>query len=350
MLLYNLAFLPREGAGLANYALNLLAHLELADLTVLAARKVSAHRHWPVPARLSVDEAGRGLRRRLVWNQWQLPKLYKQLEAQLLFCPIPEAPLKASCRSVVTVHDLIPLHFPGCFPLQLELYYRYYLPAVLRRAEQVLAVSEATARDLRAFFGLAAHKITVIPPAHDSSRFFSRGLPPDNYFLYLGRADLHKNLERLLRAFALVSEAGELRLVGTGRVERLVALAGELGVAARVQFMNYVPAAQLPALIERAQALVMPSLWEGFGLPVLEAMACGTPVITSNCASLPEVAGDAALLVDPLSIHEIAAAMRAILGEAGLRERLKELGLERAGQFSWSAAAQSTGQVLSRYL
>ena len=124
----------------------------------------------------------------------------------------------------------------------------------------------------------------------------------------------------------------------------------ELGISHQVKFLDYVPYDDLPKIIRSAIALVFPSLWEGFGLPVLEAMACGTPVITSNLSSLPEVAGDAAILIDPYKVEEITDAMQAIANETGLRSHLSQLGLQRATQFSWEKTGQATVEVLKRFL
>jgi glycosyltransferase involved in cell wall biosynthesis len=177
---------------------------------------------------------------------------------------------------------------------------------------------------------------------------------PGEYLLYLGRRDPHKNLDRLLGAYArLGREAPELWLAGPAdpaATAPLRARAETLGIAERVRFLDGVPYAELPALLSGALALAFPSLCEGFGLPVLEAMACGAPVVTSKGSSLEEVAGDAALLVDPSSEGELAEALRSVVRDAGLRARLRERGLERAKAFRWERTGAETAAVLRRWL
>jgi glycosyltransferase involved in cell wall biosynthesis len=291
----------------------------------------------------------------LLWTQWQLPRIYRALKAQLLFSPVPEAPLFADNRTVVMVHDLIPLRFPSRGFSPLVPYFRYYIPHVVQQAEHAICNSEATARDVVDSFGVASDKITAIPLAADTERFRPLDLPTLDYFLYIGRPDPYKNLHRLIRAFAKIRGSCDCQLWLAGPMDPrytplLQTLAAELGVSHRVKFLDYVPDEQLPILLNQAIALVFPSLWEGFGLPVLEAMACGTPVITSNVSSLPEVAGEAAILVNPYSTDELAEAMQTLAEDGPLRSRLRQAGLQQANQFSWAKTGAATVEVLKRWL
>ncbi len=354
-ILVNLVFVPQEPTGLANYSLNLLRHLQNNhDLKVLD------HHQYP---QLSNDFGIRGHLRRLAWTQWQLPQIYQQQKADLIFSPIPEAPLFSKCRSIVTIHDLIPLRFPQWFSLGQKSYCRYYVQQVLQQADHVLCNSQTTAIDVQQFFHISPAKLTITPLACDHNQFRFLDLPPSNYFLYLGRSNPHKNVDRLIRAFAQLSsnlspklsqgEDYELWIAGSSDrryTPDLIQLAASLGVSKQVKFLNYVPDAELPEMINRSIALVFPSLWEGFGLPVLEAMACGTPVITSNLSALKEVAGDAALLVNPYQTAEIAGAMQEIIQDSGLRSHLRRLGLARAAQFTWQQTAAATQSVIREQL
>lgn len=305
-----------------------------------------------MPPNLNPDYGTKGHLRRLLWTQLQLPQIYKQLRASLLFSPVPEAPL-ANCRYIVTVHDLIPLRFPKPFS-PLTNYQRYYIPQVLAKATHILCNSTATAQDITHYFHIRASKITPILLAHDANHFRFLNLPRSNYFLYIGRHDPYKNLHRIIAAFAALPYCDyELWLAGATDPRYTPTLKADidrLGITAQVKFLDYVPYNQLPTVINNAIALVFPSLWEGFGLPVLEAMACGTPVITSNISSLPEVAGDAALLVNPYNTGEITAAMQAIVSDSKLRSHLSMHGLARASQFSWTKTGLATVEVLSRFL
>jgi glycosyltransferase involved in cell wall biosynthesis len=279
--------------------------------------------------------------------------MYRCLQANLLFSPIPEAPLFSQCRFVVTAHDFIPLRFPKRRS-PLTPYFRYYVPEVIRQAQHVICNSEATARDVVQFAGVSAKHLTAIPLAYDANLFYSQDVPTDNYFLYVGRSDPHKNVHRLITAFAALPSSVDCELWIAGSSDRrytpaLQAQATELGVAHRVKWLDYITDEELVMLLNRAIALVFPSLWEGFGLPVLEAMACGTPVITSNLSSLPEVTGDAALLVDPYDSGAIAHAMQEVVTDNSVRSHLRQAGLRRAQAFSWEKTGQATVDVLTRY-
>jgi glycosyltransferase involved in cell wall biosynthesis len=353
-LLLNLSFLMSKPTGISTYAINLFPALASLKPTLLLREKIDNYNCYPVPPNLTPEQGRKGHFSRLWWTQFQLPKIYRELKASLLFSPIPEAPLFSDCRYVVTVHDLIPLRFPNRFS-PLTNYNRYCLPFVLQQAEHIICDSEATARDVTNFFQIPAQKVTPVLLAYDADNFRFLDLPTRNYFLYIGRHDPYKNLPGLIKAFAALKKRYNYELWIAGSIDPrytpgLKLLAEELDIASQVKFLEYVPYRDLAELINCAIALVFPSLWEGFGLPVLEAMACGTPVITSNLSSLPEVAGDAAILINPYNVKEITDAMNAVANDVGWRAKLRQTGLERAKQFSWTKTGQETAAVLERYL
>lgn len=360
-LLINLAFLLAKPTGTTNYALNLLPHLPKNEATVLTSKLLHGYNCYQTPLSQTSEQGFKGHLSRLIWTQFQLPKIYGELKSQLLFSLISETPLWSQCRSVVMVHDFIPLRFPKRFS-PLTPYNRYYVPQVLIQAEHIICNSQSTAEDIVRFCNISANKISPIFLAYDSnhfrpvleeqSKFRSHN---HQYFLYIGRHDPYKNLSRLILAFANLSSVQdyELWLAGPSDDRYTPALKKqiqELGIVNQVKFLDYVLYEDLPKIISGAIALVFPSLWEGFGLPVLEAMACGTPVITSNLSSLPEVAGDAAILIDPYKVEEITDAMQAIANDAGLRSQFSVLGLERVRQFSWEKTGQETVEVLRRFM
>ena len=356
-LLINLSVLMKEPTGITIYAENVYPFFKPLDPTLLIAYPNPDFNCHPVPDNMTPNQGSKGHLRRLLWTQFVLPKTYRQFKASLLFSPIPEAPLGQACRSVVMVHDLIPLRFPKRFS-PLTPYFRYYIPQVLQQAEHIVCNSRATAQDITQFWQIPADKITPIPLAYNAAHFRpldignDRNLPP--YFLYLGRPDPHKNLPRLFTAFAkMKSKDCHLWIAGPSDPRYTPLLqqqAKDLGICDRILFLDYIPFNELPKVINQALAMVFPSLWEGFGFPVLEAMACGTPVITSNLSSLPEVVGDAGILVDPYRPEELAAAMDAMMREGDLRSRLSLLGLERARQFSWQKTGEATLAVLRSYV
>ena len=358
-LLINLSFILKKSTGTTTYALNLVNYLYSLQPKLITTSPLAQHDCYLISDDKTSEQGLKGHFNRLVWTQFQLPKIYRELKSQLIFSPISEAPLWSQCRSIVMVHDFIPLRFPKRFS-PLTPYHRYYVPQVLKQSEHLICNSQSTAQDIVKFCNIPANKITPILLAYDANHFRpiiekdsqSRSLYP--YFLYIGRHDPYKNISRVISAFAnLKSREYQLWLSGPSDKRYTPALkqqAQELGVADRVKFLDYVPYEDLPRIIGEAIALVFPSLWEGFGLPVLEAMACGTPVITSNLSSLPEVAGDAAILIDPYRVEEITDAMQAIANDTGLRSHLSQLGLQRASLFSWEKTGKATVEVLQRFM
>ena len=358
-MLINISIINNKPTGISNYSCNLLPYLISLHPTLLTAKKYQGFNCHKISQYLTPAYGTKGHFDRLVWTQFQLPKIYRKLKSQLLFSPVPEAPLWSQCRSVVMVHDFIPLRFPKRFSPLIP-YHRYYVPQVLKQAKHIICNSQSTADDIIKFCEIPSSKISPILLGYDSQHFqasseLGQRSPNRPYFLYIGRHDPYKNISRVISAFAHLQPQDEYQLWLSGPSDKrytpaLKKQVQELDIEDQVKFLDYVPYDDLPKIISGAIALVFPSLWEGFGLPVLEAMACGTPVITSNLSSLPEVAGDAAILIDPYRVEEITDAMQAIANDTGLRSHLSQLGLQRATQFSWQKTGQATAEVLKRFL
>ncbi|MGB0561244.1 MAG: glycosyltransferase family 4 protein [Spirulinaceae cyanobacterium] len=357
MVLVNLSYLSDKPTGISTYAQNVYPYLKPLNPILLAREPVEGYRCHRIPGFMTPEQGLWGHFSRLLWTQFRLPGLSRRLRSRLLFSPLPEAPIYSYSRYVIMVHDLIPLRFPqGLGPV--SYYHRYLLPRVVRQARHVLCNSQSTADDVMSFFGVRANRITPIPLAYDRLTFRPQQSLPQRmdrpYFLYVGRQAPYKNLQSIISAFAALPNRQDYELWLVGPTDRRYTprwqkLTKELEIREQVKFMEYVPYEKLPALLAQAIALVFPSLWEGFGLPVLEAMACGTPVITSNVSSLPEVAGDAAILIDPYNLDELTQAMYAIATDYNLRQNLSELGLLRSSEFSWAKTGQQTLEILKFY-
>jgi len=357
MLLVNLSVLLDKPTGIGIYGKNIASHLGDLDPVLLTNLSSFSLKTQAIPAGMSPDFGVKGHVRRLLWTQFELPKIYRKLDANLIFSLLPEAPLYTACRNVVMVHDLIPLRYPDRrSPLQY--YQKFVLPRVLNQAEHLVCNSQATADDVVNYFGIPASKITPIPLAYDAKHFrVIKNLPtPEKpYFLYLGRHNPHKNVLRMIRAFATLPNCldYEFWLVGSEDkryTPKVKALITELGLEKNILLKDYVSQQDLPRIINQAITLVFTTLWEGFGLPVLEAMACGTPVITSNQSALPEAAGDAALLVAPENVQAIADAMHQITIDADLSHELREKGLAQAQKFSWEKTGSQTAMILQTFM
>jgi glycosyltransferase involved in cell wall biosynthesis len=263
----------------------------------------------------------------------------------------------------VTIHDCIHLRFPEYLPNRLaHSYAKRVMRTAAHRARRVLTVSEASKQDILHYLGVAPGKVEVIhnglderfatlPPPEEVDRVRQRFLLTAPFVLYAGNVKPHKNVDRLIEAFALLRRQGfdEVRLLIIGddvsKYKNLRRLVHRFQLHQEVRFLGFVPNATLAVLYRLASVFVFPSLYEGFGLPPLEAMALGAPVITSNVSSLPEVVGDAALLIDPRDAGSIAAAMARVLGDSALRDDLVRRGHERVRAFSWERSVARVREV-----
>lgn len=356
--------------GAGTYTRNLVHQLARLDRT---------HHYWligsladraelgPLPENFSLleyDDADGHFR--YAWRlAWQLHR------KQIHLCHIPylAAPWMLPCPYVLTVHDIIDFLVPSPERSGLAFsWYSYRIQRALAEARRVLCVSEATGRDVRRVFGLPAGKIAVVYNAlderltgavdpEDVARTLARYQCDSPFVLYAGNVKPHKNLSRLIEAFALVKD--ELRQHPRYHNLCLFIIGDELArhsdlrravlksrMQAHVRFLGFVPPQTLKVFYTRAAAFVFPSLYEGFGLPPLEAMAHGTPVVTSNISALPEVVGDAALLANPENVFDISRAIRQVLLDEALRQRLIELGRQQVEKFSWE---ESVRRVLRIY-
>jgi glycosyltransferase involved in cell wall biosynthesis len=303
-----------------------------------------------------------------LWTHIRLSTEMLMHPPDVLFVPAHVLPLIHPRRSVVTVHDLGYLHYPEAHRAVDQRYLDWSTRWNGRQATAVLADSQVTKDDLVRAYGIDPGRVHVVylgrdeafgPVREDAQLAHVRehyGIA-GRYFLYVGTLQPRKNLARVIDAFALLAgdpalapTLSDMQLVLAGKrgwlYDDLFAQVTRLGLANRVIFPGYIDEADLPALLSGAMALVFPSLYEGFGIPVLEAGACGVPVITSNTSSLPEVAGDAALLVDPHDVDAIADAMARIATDAELRAELERRGQENVKRFSWEKCARATLAVL----
>ena len=301
-----------------------------------------------------------------LWTHLRLSWEMTRRPPEVLFVPAHVLPLIHPRRSVVTVHDLGYRYYPDAHSAWSRRYLEWSTRYHCSAAHHIIADSHATARDLMKYYGLPEERLTVVYPGPGAEvspvkdRALLRsvrdryGIPGD-YLLYVGTLQPRKNLIRLVEAYSLLVGSGaaqEVCLViagNKGRLsDRIVERVSSIGLASRVIMPGYVERENLSALLSGARAFVFPSLYEGFGFPILEAMACGVPVMCSDTSSLPEVAGDAALLVDPLSADVICEAMQRILTDEETRMRLVAQGSDQVRRFSWERCARETLGVLER--
>jgi len=372
-----------RAAGVSNYSRRLLTALGRLAEERAVEHRFTAFVNAAEFACPGVELAVSGLplhrpQARILWEQTLLRRELKRRRIDLIHGLVNVLPLGGPARGVVTVHDLSFVRMPEKLPATKRLYLQRFSRASVDRAARIIAVSRQTADDLMRYFDAPADKITVIhngvgqefrPGDPETNVEFRRrkGLP-ERFLLYVGTLEPRKNLPLLLKAYAHWVEtsqrADDVALVLAGArgwfYDEIFQLVQELALEERVRFPGYVPDAELPSWYRAASGFVYPSLMEGFGLPLLEAMACGTPVLCSAAPSLREVAGDAALTV-PLSdetesemrgesaaIVALADGLERLMGDVGLRRELRQRGLARAAHFSWRQAALETVRVYAR--
>lgn len=306
-----------------------------------------------------------------LWTQVGLAFEVLENPPDVLFIPAHTLPVihRPSLKSIVTIHDLGAEYLPQYHQFPQKLYLNRSTEYAVGHATHLIAVSQATKDDLIRRFRADPHKITVVHEAYDRESFelqtparieavtkkFGLMRP---YFLFVGTIQPRKNLERLIEAFSMAratwhvarGQKPELVLVGKRGwlSESIYAAPKKHGVVDAVQFIDYVEKKDLPALYSGAEAFVFPSLFEGFGIPLLEAMACGAPVITSSVSSMPEVAGDAALYINPNSAEELRQALLTLTRDQDMKASFIEKGFRRAKAFSWQKTAQQTIEVFKK--
>jgi glycosyltransferase involved in cell wall biosynthesis len=322
-------FLSRRITGVERYASEILRRL---------GNRVKVVK----PHRMSTGSNGH------IWEQFLLPSLISKNE--ILWSPANTGPLIVS-NQVATIQDISPLEHPEWFSPDFAAWYRIFLPILVKRVRRILVSSEYVQRKVMAWFDI--NNVVVTSAGVDINFFHPEAKQdvyelPEKYILFLGSLEPRKNLPALLTAWNKISkDFPDVWLVIAGDAGRAFHHVNYPLSLERTRFLGYIPEAQLPGLYAGATIFVLPSIDEGFGLPALEAMACGTPVITSMAGALPEVVGNAALRIDPFCIDDLGDAMRTLISSDHLLSDLKEKGLEHSRKFTWERTTDRIWEVLS---
>jgi glycosyltransferase involved in cell wall biosynthesis len=367
--LIDLTQVPAGRMGIGSYAENLLAQLGAVapEITVTAVlQSDDAPLRAAIPSRVRILQLpARFFRRlpvRLVFEQVLLPLLARRYRVDVihsLHYSLPLLPARARC--VVTMHDMTAYLLPHMHTRAKGAYMRFFIRRAIRRADRLIFVSSSALDDCRRWFGLPLRNAVVVHhgksdafrpkgSAEELAAVRARYRLPDRYLLYLGTLEPRKNVPLLLRAFAeLARRHPEAHLVIAGKkgwhFDEIFHTAASLNLGDHVLFTGYIDEADKPALMRGASLFVYPSLHEGFGIPVLEAMASGVPTIAGNRTSIPEIAGDGALLINPESLPELSNALEFLYSNPVARAGLVVKGLEQAARFSWKKTAEETAAV-----
>ncbi|MBA7627322.1 D-inositol-3-phosphate glycosyltransferase [subsurface metagenome] len=364
-----LFLIPGKVGGSEVYLRNLLRHLAVIDKKneyILFTNKENSgtfkidqanFREVLCPIRASFRPV------RVLWEQLFLPFQVKKYRIDVLHSPGYTAPVMVPCCSVLTIHDMNCFYYPEDFPKLSALFLKMIVLLSAKRSDKIITISRNSKKDIVGMLKIPENKVCVIYEAGDGHSYpmFDQNVVREKlkgkyginreFILTVSASHPHKNLHRLLQAYNILHKRYRVKhlliLVGIkGRAQYLLKdLIKELSLKESIIFTGWVPVEDLSILYSNADLFVFPSLFEGFGIPVLEAMAYGIPVISSNAASMPEVVGDAAILVNPYDIDEMARAMHEVLTDTNLRDKLTKKGLRRSKAFSWEETARRTLKV-----
>jgi len=357
--------IPARRGGAGNYIFRLAKALPEVDREnhyLFFAKRAHADELGHTPANvevIAVDHPSRPLR--LLWEQSLLPRQLRRRRVDLLHSPHYTMPLRKPCRCVVSIPDLTFELMPRMHTLSKRLFFRRMMRWSIDHADRLIAISNSTRADLIRLLGVRPDRVVAVPLAADvgfrpvpaaeaEATCAEYGLGRRGFILFVGVLEPRKNLPLLLEAYAALPPGlAVMPLVVVGKkgwmFSETLAQVDRLGLDGRVRFTGHVPQAHLPALYSGARVVVYPSLYEGFGLPVLEAMQCGAPVITTTSSSIPEVAGDGAVLVDPHDVDGLTGALVKVLSDEAFAAELSRRAQRQASRFSWERCARETLEV-----
>ena len=347
-IVFNGSYITKENTGIGVVSRDLLNSLSAHQITSLIPKDIGIKGDIDIPNNLS---PGLGLKshfRRLYWLQNTVPKIMKNLNAEYFFSPLLEAPLFTNIKYIVLAHDLIPIRYPSVSFL--TVYHLIYIPLILKQSKIILCNSISTANDINKFYKVPMHKLFPIKLGFNNKKYYPIKKIRQKFFLIIGRHNPHKNLRRVIEAFAY-AKINDHKLVFVGPFDqrytpKLIKLIHEFNLTHLCVWKGWIDDDEKLSLLNECKALIIGSLWEGFGLPALEAMACGTPVIASEKGALPEVLGNYGYFIDPLNIQSIAFAMNQIINDKKCFEKALQEGPSRAKTFNWFDTAKAIEKII----
>tara|TARA_Y100001968_G_C19423396_1_gene753033 strand:+ start:401 stop:1465 length:1065 start_codon:yes stop_codon:yes gene_type:complete len=347
-IVFNGSYITRKNTGIGVVSRDLANSLSPHKITTLIPENIGIKGDIYIPNNLSPTQGLQSHFRRLYWLQSNVPKIMDKLKAEYFLSPLLEAPLFNNIKSVVLAHDLIPLRYPSISFL--TLYHLIYIPLILKQSKLILCNSISTANDLHKFYKIPRDKLFPIKLGFNNKKYYPIKNIRKKFFLIIGRHNSHKNLDRVIQAFS-IAKINNFQLVFVGSFDRrytprLLKIIDELNIRHLCIWKGWIDDNEKLLLLNECHALIIASLWEGFGLPALEAMACGTPVIASDRGALSEVLGDYGYMVNPFDIESIASAMNTVVNEKKCFERSIQDGPVRAAAYNWSNTAKTIKNII----
>lgn len=355
----NGTILHETPTGLGVYAKNILKiwARDRKPVEVFCPISIEGLKVQPVTKYVKPSYKKKGGLMRLLYTQLMMP--FKIKSGDILYHPFQYLSLLARGKQIITIHDFIPLHYPEVAMHQYR-YYKYLMPHLLKRAHKIICISNKTVEDLHRFYKVDESKVHMVYNGYDEELFNTEGIDEKilgkysidyPYMIMVGASYPHKNLHRAIKAFSELENKNGCKLLIIGKtspyIERLKELTKELNLEKEVIFLGYVGDEDLKTLYNKAEAFVYPTLYEGFGLPILEAAACDTVVLCSNNSSLPEVYGEGAITFNPENVEEIKNAMKVALEDKAKVEDIKKKAKENLKRFSWEKTAKEVYEIIS---
>ena len=349
-IVFNGSYITNENTGIGVVSKGLLNSLSKQKTTILIPDDIGISGDMYIPNNLSPGQGFKSHFRRFYWLQKFVPKIMKKLNAKYFLSPLLEAPLFSDVKSIVLAHDLIPLRYPSISFL--TFYHLTYVPLILKQSKLILCNSNSTANDLHDFYQVPRHKLFPIKLGFNNKKYYPIINVRKKFFLIIGRHNPHKNLERVIKAFSFAKIKNyKLIFVGSFDIRHtpsLIKIIDELNIGHLCVWKGWINDDEKLLLLNECHALIIASLWEGFGLPALEAMACGTPVIAAKRGALPEVLGKYGYFVNPFKIQSIAFAMKAVIDDKNCFKKALAVGPKRAASFNWSNTAREIEKIIQK--
>ncbi len=347
-IVFNGSYITKKNTGIGVVSLELLNSLSTQKIISLIPQDLGIKGDIYIPNNLSPGQGFKSHFKRLYWLQKVVPKIMNNLNAEYFLSPLLEAPLFENVKSIVLAHDVIPLRYPSISFL--TLYHLIYIPLILKQSKIVLCNSISTAKDLNNFYKVPKHKLFPIKLGFNNQKYYPLKKIRKKFFLIIGRHNPHKNLEMVIKAFSF-AKLNDYKLIFVGAFDKrytpsLFKLIDDLNLRHLCVWKGWIDDDEKILLLNECQALIIASLWEGFGLPALEAMACGTPVIASERGALPEVIGSYGYFVNPFNLQSIASAMNRVIEDKKCFEKAFHEGPKRAASFNWFDTAREIEKII----